>query len=178
MSLTERVDAISIALYTHGTWNEKFDGTWASHEHRRSVSSRAVKSLMITSISRFSAGRDEKKREKKEEETRSFEDASMSTLLSVLSSCRPVLGLYKTPAEKGALNSRSPTKNEAVGCDAVQVDCQMARTETVNEETKRNERNTLCSSHRANTNRWFPVPWFPPFLLPSFNWILNVRCDN
>lgn len=45
-------------------------------------------------------------------------------------------------------------KNEAVGCDAMQVDCQMVRTETVNEETKRNERNTLCSSHRANTNAW------------------------
>ena len=45
-------------------------------------------------------------------------------------------------------------RNEAVGCDAVQVGCQMARTETVNEETKRNERNTLCSSHRANINAW------------------------
>lgn len=58
-----------------------------------------------------------------------------------------------------ALVTRSQ-RNEAVGYSTVQVGCQMARTETVNEGTKRNERNTVhheyatrqTRPHEPNTN--------------------------
>lgn len=44
-------------------------------------------------------------------------------------------------------------RNEAVGCSTVQVGCQMARTETVNEGTKRNERNTVHHEYATRQTR-------------------------
>lgn len=44
-------------------------------------------------------------------------------------------------------------RNEAVGCSTVQVGCQMVRTETVNEGTKRNERNTVHHEYATRQTR-------------------------